>query len=209
MSFDAMAADVLALLDKQGIKQAVLCGHSLGGKVAMALALARPERIERLIVLDIAPVSYDTHDGSCWNEIHQVVRAMRSIDLERVRSKTDADAVLARTISDPGLRAFVLTNMLRDQNGRFRWRINLPVISQKLDELAGWEAPAAEPYGGNALFVSGGKSQYVRSLHLPAISELFRRFSVTTLRGAAHWVHADEPESLRLIVLKFLQAPSA
>lgn len=173
----------------------------------MALALNEPERVERLVVLDMAPVAYSADDGSNWGEIGTVVSALQDLDLARVQTKRDADAALSRTVSDPGLRAFALMNLVRASGGGFRWRVNLEAIASSLPELAQWELTGQ--YNGNTLFVGGGKSRYVRSSHLPTISGHFNRFSISTVRNAAHWIHADEPEALLLIVQSFLEAPSA
>lgn len=208
MGYEEMAADVVALCDRLGIARAVLCGHSLGAKVAMHVALEHPERVERLLVLDMAPVSYTTSDGSNWGSIEQIVRAMRALDVEQLGSKRDADAALAPAVRDPGLRAFVLTNLVRSAAGQkgWRWRINLPAIEAALPSLAAWDADRfGRRYDGLALFVAGGRSRYIRSTHLPAIEAHFSAFSLTKLKNADHWVHADEPEALHLVAANFLR----
>ena len=210
MSFDALAADVIKLLDAQGIERAVLCGHSIGGKVAMAVALLHPQRVERLLVLDMAPVSYDRESFPQWANIEAVVDAMASVNLKTVRSKQDADQQLVRTVPDPALRGFVLTNLVRSEGGDgFRWRTNLQAIRDSLPSLGEWSLGEHEDiYHGNTLFVNGGKSRFLRSSHMPAIQKSFSRFSLSTIRAADHWIHADEPEALLLIATGFLRAPS-
>ena len=207
------ATQVDHLLESQGIEQAVLVGHSIGGKVAMATALQHPERVERLLVLDIAPVSYEPSEPQ-WEAIDKVVAAMRSINLATVRSKRDADQLLSRSVQDAGLRAFVLLNLVRGGSGAdgadgFRWRVNLPAIEASLPRLAAWDMAPGTEYGGNTLFVAGDKSRFLRSSHLPAIQEHFSRFSLSTIRSADHWIHADEPEALLLIATNFLAVPNA
>ena len=158
------------------------------------------------MVLDMAPVAYAPAEPQ-WDSIIQVVRAMRTIKLDVISSKRDADAMLARTVSDPGIRAFVLTNLARTRTGSFRWRVNLDAIEAWLPRLADWDVKASSgAYAGNTLFVGGGKSRFLRSSHLPAISEQFSRFSLSTIRTADHWVHADEPEALLIIMSSFLAA---
>ena len=212
MRLEEMAADVLRLLDENGIERAAVCGHSLGGKVAMMLALLHPRRVERLVVLDIAPVKYGPGDGSGWAEACATIRAMRGVDVGRATDKKDAEQSLSRAISDPALRAFVLMNLARRSGGGLRWRVNLDAIDAALPQLADWPIKAGQgvvPYGGNTLFVGGGRSRYVRSSHLETISSFFSRFSVTTVRSAAHWIHADEPDALLLIAANFLAVPCA
>jgi len=215
MSFEDMADDVVGLLDAEGVERAVLIGHSIGGKVAMATALRHRERVERLCVIDIAPITYDDSDEQ-WTSIGGVIAAMRSVNVDVINSKRDADQQLGRTVADPALRAFVLTNLVRapgaasGARSSFRWRVNLPAIESALPALAGWDVQSAEgvPYSGNALFVAGGKSRFLRSSHLPAIQSSFERFSLSTIRTAAHWVHADEPQALLVIATSFLAAKS-
>lgn len=209
MSFEQMAADVTSLLDEQGIERAVLCGHSIGGKVAMATALLHPDRVERLMVLDMAPVSYEPSEPQ-WEAILSVVNAMRTVKLDSISSKRDADQMLARSVGDAGLRAFVLTNLMRTPDGNFRWRVNLDAIESSMPMLGKWEVAGQDPadlqYDSFTLFVGGGKSRFLRSTHLPAIEQSFSKFSLSTLREASHWVHADEPDALLLIASKFLAA---
>ena len=201
---------VVQLLDSLGIDKAVMCGHSIGGKVAMATALLHSERVERLLVLDIAPVAYAPTEPQ-WEAVDKVVSAMRSVNLAAVRSKRDADLQLSRSVPDAGMRAFVLTNLVRGGSSAdgFRWRVNLPAIETALPSLSRWDAAPGAMYGGNTLFVGGGKSRFLRSSHLPAIQEQFSRFSLQTIRSADHWIHADEPDALLLIAANFLSVPSA
>jgi esterase len=215
MSFSDMASDVAFLLEEQGIRRAVLCGHSIGGKVAMATALLYPSLVERLMVLDMAPVSYEPEEPQ-WDSILSVVKAMRTVRLDSISSKRDADAMLSRTVSDPGLRAFVLMNLVRTQDGRFRWRVNLDAIERSLPQLGAWDIEGPEGcsvtgdsddtacYDGFTLFVGGGKSRFLRSSHLAEIEKQFSKFSLSTIRSASHWIHADEPEALMTIASNFL-----
>ena len=137
--------------------------------------------------------------------------------LDAIASKRDADAMLSRTVSDPGLRAFVLMNLVRTQNGGFRWRVNLDAIERSLPELGAWDVEGPDGcsitdddeddpacYNGFTLFVGGGKSRFLRSSHLPEIEKQFSKFSLSTIRSASHWVHADEPEALMTIASNFL-----
>ena len=207
MSFDNLAADVAQLLDEQGIEKAVLIGHSIGGKVAMATALLHGERVERLLVLDMAPVSYDPAEEQ-WAAIEGVVAAMKGLDLEAVKAKRDADLQLAQLgVASADLRAFVLTNLVRSvgtSERAFRWRVNLDAIVANLPSLSSWDyAHTDHKYNGNTLFVAGGKSRFLRSSHLSAVGESFSRFTLSTIRNADHWIHASEPDALLVIASNF------
>lgn len=179
----------------------------------MATALSHPERIERLLVLDMAPVAYEASEPQ-WAAIESVVTAMRSVNLPSIRSKRDADQQLSRSVSDASLRAFVLMNLVRsnaDAGGvaGFEWRINLEAIVDALPALARWDGVPDTIYGRNTLFVGGGKSRFLRSSHLPVIEQYFSRFSLATIRTADHWIHADEPDALVLIATRFLAAKAS
>lgn len=205
MSYREMAADVIALLDELGIAECALCGHSLGGKVAMATALLHPTRIERLLVLDMAPAIYDRETCAAWAEIHEVVRALRGLDVARLTSKKEAGALLEPSIPNGDMRAFALTNLVRAEGGGgFRWRFNLPTIEAYLPELAGWGDGLDElVYGRNTLFV-GSNSRFLRSEHLPQMQQQFTCSSVTKVRDAGHWIHSDAPGPLQIVASNFL-----
>lgn len=206
MSYREMAADVVALLDELGVAECALCGHSLGGKVAMATALLHPTRIERLLVLDMAPAVYSRETCAAWGEIHEVVDALRGLDVATLGSKKQAGAQLEGAIPNGDMRAFALTNLLRSSGGGggFRWRFNLPAIEASLPELAGWGDGLDElAYGRNTLFV-GSNSRFLRSEHLPQMQRQFTCSSVTKVRDAGHWIHSDAPGPLQIVASNFL-----
>lgn len=154
MDYPAMAEDVVAYLDEQGIDRASLLGHSMGGKTAMQVALGYPERVERLIVADIAPVTYHPrHDA--------ILEGMKNLDLSSISSRADADRALKDYVEVPEVRMFLLKNLVRvpaeekeDNPDSFRWRLNLPVIDACYQNLA--DAPEGEgPFDGPVLFVKG------------------------------------------------------
>ncbi len=198
VDYPAMAGDVAALLEREGFAEAVLVGHSMGGKTAMMLALSRPWLVRRLIVLDIAPVRYADHDH------RPLIRALRALDLARVRHRRDADRALAAAVPDPALRAFLLQNLVLDDRGA-RWRLDLAALEDHMPDLLDFPVPAgAAPYPGPTLFVRGDRSDYVRDAHRPAIARLFPRARVATLAGAGHWLHVTHPRELAATLAVFL-----
>lgn len=202
MDYETMAADVLAWMDEQSLESAAILGHSMGGKTAMCAALIAPERLVRLVVVDIAPVDSP-------GEHVPVIEAMRRTDLSSVSRRTDADAALAASITDPDLRAFVLQNLVMDGDG-YRWRINLEAISTGLPALMRF--PEFRPdtrYGGPCLFVHGARSNYVRKVHHAAIKKLFPSADVQAIADAGHWVHAEQPGAFLSKVRPFLASAVA
>lgn len=218
MSYDRMAADVVAFLDKLQLRQVVLIGHSMGGKIAQAVALRYPDRVHGLVVLDMAPVTYDEEADSTWSTVCSIVRRLDEVTRDaEVQTKRQVDLALREDIPDPALRAFCLTNW-HDDTGR--WKIPMDVITQQLPTLAAFEVHSPPPpdddnnkddddqtslsYTGDAFFIHGGQSRFVRHAHLPAIRRYFPNHMLTTIRGSGHWVHAEAPEDTLSLLLQFL-----
>ncbi|HZU89025.1 MAG TPA: alpha/beta fold hydrolase [Stellaceae bacterium] len=201
MSYPDMAEDVRALLRARGAAPAALLGHSLGGKVAMTMALARPEDVARLVVVDIAPVPYPpTLAGH--------VRAMQQLDLSQVRRRSEAERRLAAAIPDAAERAFLLQNLIFEE-GRVHWRINLAAIARAMPLIAEFPSfPAGRVYDGPTLFVTGDRSPYVRAEHETPIKRLFPAARLVRIAAAGHWVHAEAPAAFLSEVAPFLAGAS-
>ena len=197
MSYDEMAADVHAALALRGLARAALLGHSLGGKVAMALAMAEPEAVARLLVVDIAPVPYPP-------TLLGHARAMQTLDLTQIRRRSEADRLLAAAIPDPAERAFLLQNLILTEEGA-RWRLNLAAIAEGMPLISGFPSfPPSRVYGGPTLFVAGGRSPYLRAEHEPLIKGLFPAARVVRIAQAGHWVHAEAPAGFLALAAPFL-----
>lgn len=177
-----------------------LVGHSMGGKVAMALALRRPELVERLCVVDIAPVDY-----SSGSEFGRYIDAMQSMDLSAIKTRDDADVAMSEAAPDPGVRAFLLQNLRREGSG-WRWQANLEVIGRDLARLSDWpkELVDAMPYQGPVLWVAGETSRYITEEATPAMRRSFPRVKKVTIKGAGHWVHSDQPQIFLDVLRVFL-----
>lgn len=193
MDFPSMAEDVRQTMTAHGLESAAVLGHSLGGKTAMELALAHPDVVTQLIVLDIAPVTYTS-----GNEAE--LAAMQSLDLSAIGSRRDADEALSAQIENASVRQFLLKNLIRTDDG-FAWRIPLNTIASQYPNLAA--APSATgPYQGPALFVRGRHSTRVTDEAEPAIHERFPNARIETVE-AGHWVHIEAPETTLDLVRKF------
>ncbi len=188
VDYPAMSGDLMELMDEHGLDSALLIGHSMGGKVAMWLSLQQPERIEGLVVADIAPVRYE-------HRFDDLFRALRSIDLGNLRNRGEADASLAAILNDPGLRQYLLQNLTR-LGERWRWRINLDALEAGMEEVVGFPqvAPGTE-YPGPALFIYGTASDYVRAEYQPQIHALFPHARLRAVPGAGHWLYSEQPEA--------------
>jgi esterase len=196
MDFSTMAADVAETMQSLGLARASVVGHSLGGKTAMALALTQPQLVERLVVMDIAPVSYN-HDYADY------VAAMRAIELHPGLARHEADAALAGVVEAPPMRAFLLNNLVLGDEPH--WRIGLEEIAAAMPDLVRWDdLPGMQPYPGPALFLRGGDSHYVQPEADAVIARLFPHAVRETVAGASHWLHADKPQQVIASLKGFL-----
>ncbi len=195
MSYPAMAEDVLETLRARNALPCALIGHSMGGKVAMAAALEAPGAIARLMVADIAPVTYPP----VFRAYAQAMSAMRlSADLTRVA----ADQALSAAVESPAIRAFLLQNLRFGSTPG--WRIGLDAIAAGLHVLEGWPELDENAYLGPALFVSGARSDYIQPEHRPIIRAMFPAARFAVLKNAGHWLHADNPEGFLSLVDSFV-----
>jgi len=197
MSYTEMAADVLQTLAHRGVPTSAMLGHSMGGKVAMIAALTRPQSVSRLIVADIAPVSY-RHSNAAVSAV------MQSLPLTPGLQRGDADTHLAQAVPDPAVRGFLLQNLSLGPTPA--WRIGLDHIAADMTLIEGFpELPPHTSYDGPTLFLRGQTSGYVKDSALPAIKSLFPRAALQTLENAGHWLHADQPAAFAAAVEQFLR----
>jgi len=201
-SYALMAEDVARLLDHLALDptRLTLMGHSMGGKVAMYLALSMPERLAQLLVLDIAP--------RFSNMEHQddIVAGLQAVDLTTLQNRQQAEAALTQHIPQLGVRQFLLKNLYRQEDNSFAWRINLPVLAANLAAI-GEEIGASQPFLKPTLFARGGKSDYITAEDkLYSIPALFPNSQVATVPDAGHWLHAEKPEEVFELVRNFVSA---
>jgi len=192
--YDDMARDLAEVIEALGAPMDVV-GHSMGGKAAMVLAATRPALVRRLIIADIAPVSY-THSQM------QFIEAMRGVDLTAVTRRSDAAAQLGAQGVEPGLQAFLTQSL--DVAGK-RWRLNLDVLAAEMPKILSFPQVTGQ-FDGPVLMLSGADSDYVRPEHRPAIKALFPAARFAKLPRAGHWLHADQPRGLEAAVRAFLNA---
>ncbi len=197
MSYEAMAEDVAAFIRRHGCEGASLIGHSMGGKAAMLLALTEPRLIRDLVVVDIAPVAYSHGLGS-------YVEAMRALDLEQLKRRSEADALLRASVPEPSVRGFLLQNLVT-RDGSLAWRLNLEALQHSMDAISGFpDGSGKERFEGDTLFLGGGRSDYVQAAHLPVIDRLFPNARIKSIPEAGHWVHAEAPDQFLAQLRPFL-----
>ncbi len=198
MSYPIMAKDIDEFFDQQNIASAYLLGHSMGGKVAMQFALTAPQRIEKLIIVDIAPKAYPaSHETT--------LAALRDLDLSSFVSFGAIDAALASQIRSPSIRKFLMKNLTRRADGVFSWRINLDALLRNYRELAK-PIVATGVFSKPVCFIRGGRSDYIVDGDLPLIKKMFPQTQMVTIPDAGHWVHIDATEKFLRVVTDFLDA---
>ncbi|MDQ7041738.1 MAG: alpha/beta fold hydrolase [Rhodothermus sp.] len=201
IDYPTMAADVLAFMEAQGLKQAHVLGHSMGGKVAMELALGAPERVDRLVVVDIAPRAYEPRHRT-------ILEALQAIDPVRYDSRQAIDQALATYIPEAPIRQFLLKNLQFDAaTRRYTWQMDLKGLSRYYDRISA-AIDNGRQFTRPVLFVKGARSDYITENDLPHIRRLFPHARLVTIPAAGHWVHADAPDAFAREVLAFLTEPS-
>lgn len=185
MTYEVMMQDVLGWLDEQGLPRATFIGHSMGGKIAMLLACRHPERVERLIAVDIAPRDY------FWAGHRQSFAAMNELNLADLNSRAEAELRFEARVASYPLRKFLTTNLERDEARHWRWIINLPVLTAALPELEKNPLVAGEKFSGPTLFIAGGKSTYIEAGDHAAIRSFFPAARIVTIPESGHNPHME------------------
>lgn len=196
-SYVDMAEDLAELIDHLDMP-ADVCGHSMGGKAAMMLALRHPDLLRRLVVADIAPVAYP-------HSQQQFIDAMRNVDLANLSRRSDAEEQLAEAGVERALQSFFTQSL--DVPNR-RWRLNLDVLEAEMPQITGWPEDVTGQFDGPTLFLSGGASEYVRPAHRDTIKTLFPAARFAKLPEAGHWLHAEKPREFEAALRVFLDAPA-
>lgn len=195
-NYPILAEDLRDFMHQQWIHKAHILGHSMGGKTAMQFALDFPDMVNRLIVVDIAPHAYQGGH-------QEIFEALFSVKLDQLSDRKEADEQLASKIDEMGVRQFLLKNLTRQKNGGYQWKMNLPVLFERYPDILA-AIVSNRTFDGPALFLRGEKSRYIQEEHLPEIESLFPHFKLETIKGAGHWVHADQPDALLAQLTDFL-----
>ncbi len=194
MTYDAMVADTLAWMDEQNLAKATIVGHSMGGKTAMLLACRHPERVERLVVVDIAPKDYS------WAAHRAEFLAMTELDLASLQSRQEAELRFEARVDNLGMRKFLVTNLEHVPEGGWRWIVNLPVLGQALPVLEKNSLRPDDRFAGPTLFVLGGRSRYAESSDHDLIRRHFPAAKIAVIADSGHNPHMDQREEFVRVV---------
>lgn len=195
--YDVMAVDLRRYMEHHKIPNAIILGHSMGGKTAMLFACKYPEMTKKLLVADIAPKYYPPH--------HQdILNGLNAIQINDISTRQEADAQLATYLKQPGVRQFLLKNLYWVEKGVLGFRFNLEVLSQRMEEI-GKNIGATDSYSGPVLFLRGGKSDYISDGDLPEIRNHFPKATLDTIPNAGHWLHAENPKQFLAKSIPFIK----
>ncbi len=211
-NYPALIADLEAFVRDRELDHFILMGHSMGGKTAIYYALQHPERVAALIPVDISPRTYRlTGDpGTSFSQHKKMMEAMLRLDLSALRIRQEVTDALAGAIPSLRIRQFLMKNLARDDQGRFRWKINLPALYDNLEKIL--PGPDSDPLlsqkqftSAPVLFVRGARSGYITKEDMPVIRRFFPQAQIKTLPDAGHWLHAEQPELFLHTVTDFLR----
>ncbi|OWR15088.1 alpha/beta fold hydrolase [Chryseobacterium sp. VAUSW3] len=196
MTHDDLAHDISHYMEHHGIEKANLLGHSLGGKAVMQFAVKYPPKVEKLIVVDIAPKAYPPH--------HQgILKALESVDFEKITTRQEAEEILQQYIPEKSVIQFLAKNLYWKDDKKLGWRFNLKTLSEKYSQFVS-NAIKFGVFTGKTLFISGAKSQYILPQDEFLIKQQFPNSSVVTVENAGHWVQAENPKDFNEAVKDFI-----
>lgn len=200
-NYELLKNDLLEFLDQHGLKKVFLLGHSMGGKACMFFALAYPERVQSLIVVDISPRSYISLDQPAPHAVDHlnIINALVNVDLKKIESRMDLDMILANSIKSPRIRQFMLKNIKRKDKNSYEWKVNLKSLQNNLTQiLDGIDAAAVNNgmgiSGFPVLFIKGADSDYISDPDYPIIKSIFPVADIVSIPNSGHWVHAEQTE---------------
>ena len=195
MNYQLMSDDLHELITDLDLSDVILVGHSMGGKAVMTYATQHAEFIDKLVVVDIAPKQYPLHH-------QQILAGLNGIDLSVVKTRREADAVLAQHVDDSGVRQFLLKNLYWVEKGQLGWRINIPTLTEHMEEILDTTPPVRVETP--TLFIRGEKSNYITEDDYQDIYNQFLDSEIETIYNVGHWVHAENPLEFYRLLMEFV-----
>ncbi|MCB0494230.1 MAG: alpha/beta fold hydrolase [Cyclobacteriaceae bacterium] len=193
--YEALTDDLNEFIESHNIKMPIIIGHSMGGKTAMNFAIRFPEKLSKLIIVDIVPKAYPVHHDS-------ILEGLNAIDLSQLESRGQADEILGQFVPEPPVRQFLLKNLARDKDQNFEWKINIPVLEAHIDDM-GVALRYEGQFEGPTLFIVGAKSNYFEAGDEALIKSYFPDAKIATL-NTGHWVQAENPKDFMETVFNFV-----
>src|SRR5690554_667641 len=208
-SFNDLRDDLIEFFDKHDIKKATLIGHSMGGKVAMWFAAEYPERVEKLVIADIAPKNYlEVGNNNQFNFHRNILLAMKELDFTRMKNRNEAEDQLSEKIDDTRVIKFLLKSIKRDKKShQYKWQLNVDALYNHLDEIVGgvnrqWFDDRIPILNYPVIFIRGMESNYILPEDETLIKEIYPEASIVDIPGAGHWLHAEKPKEFMKAVMR-------
>jgi pimeloyl-ACP methyl ester carboxylesterase len=195
MNYEVLAEDLHDFIEEHRLDRPDIVGHSMGGKAAMNFAVKYPDKVRKLVVVDIVPKAYPVHHDAILDGLH-------AIPLHTLASRSEADTLLTPFVPEVEVRQFLLKNLSRDAEGKFAWRINLSAIDQHIEEL-GQGMVFSGKHDGPCLFIRGEKANYYASGDEARIKAVFPHAELVSM-NTGHWVQAEKPEEFARLVMNYL-----
>ena len=196
-TYELMASDLLNYYEEHSIEEAIVLGHSMGGKTAMTFATAYPDKVKQLLVADISPRYYPVHHDAILNGLSE-------LDFKTLKSRGEADAVLSKYVSEAGVRQFLLKNLYWVEKGTLGLRMNLKVLKEQVSEV-GEALSQFAVYDGPTLFLKGDRSEYIQASDEALINRHFPHAEIISIPRAGHWLHAENPKAFFEAVSLFVK----
>jgi esterase len=185
-----MAADIIRFIEYHKLKPCAIIGHSMGGKTSMLLALTRPELVERLLVVDIAPVHY-------YHDYLNYINTMKDIDFTQISSRMEVELIISNVIKNRDVCKFLMQNLLSNGRGEYKWQVNLDAFKFHMTDILGFpKINRNKAYTAKTLFLGGCKSNYITAQYQNEIRRLFPNSKVDFIDDAGHWIHIDQPKAV-------------
>ncbi len=190
------AEAVFQIIEKHQLTTTAILGHSLGGKVAMRLALNHGDLISHLLVADIAPTPYKHSHQTIFN-------GLKAVSLDTISSRKDADNAMATYVKEPGVRQFLLKSLYQNETGKWAWRFNVDGIINSYANIIDWEQ-TKQQFNGVTLFIKGSESDYITADYRDDIARYFPKAKAHIIEGTGHWLHAEKPAAFNAVVERTL-----
>lgn len=197
MSYPIMAEDLKNFITAHHIENAVVLGHSMGGKVAMEFALKYADKISKLIIADISPNSQS-------NNFDGIIKGLKAVEPESIEDRKEAEAKMSEYVKEKAVRQFLLKNLHRKEDDSYEWRFNLQKIAAEMDQISSWKIGNGS-FEKPVLFLKGEKSDYIKKEDEERIKELFPYAEIQSIPSAAHWLHAENPDDFYKEVISFIK----
>jgi len=208
-NYKAIGDDLIEFMAIHNLTRANFLGHSMGGKAAFAFGMEHPDKVNKMILVDISPFEYDLSGSEEGISHSEIIQGLLSIQPESISSRGEADILLQKSVSSQTIRQFLLKNLKRDAEGKYFWGLNLPVIAKNLPGIfAGLSrnksaGPHPEPHFP-LLFIRGEFSRYINSEDEMNIRRLWPKAKIITIKDAGHWVHAEQPGAFLEAIRNFI-----